>query len=405
MAYIFKTNLANRSNYGSKRSVNDIKYIVIHYTANDGDTDENNGKYYANNYVGASAHLFVDDDSVTQSVPDNYVAWSVGGKKWNDCATTGGGKLYGKATNNNTLSIEICDDVRNGVVYPSAKTIENVIELTKKKMKEYNIPIENVIRHFDVNGKHCPAYWCATADKNAKWKTEFLNKLTDTTIKEEKEYYRVGTSWNGKCVGQVGAFTNKDNAIKKAKENKTWKVFDEYGKVVYEYKEPTPVVSAPATKPATNTATSTKPVKVNVTYAVQIEGGKVLPAVKNLTDYAGIENKKITGIAMKVDKGTIKYQVHVLGGKWLPWVTGYNWKDHNNGYAGNGRPIDAIRVYYSTPSDLTKNGDYREAKYHVSTIGNKNYYGWQLDDTVKNGMDGYAGAFGKAIDKVQIDIV
>lgn len=144
--------------------------------------------------------------------------------------------------------------------------------------------------------------------------------------------------------------------------------------------------------------------KVNVTYAVQIEGGKVLPSVKNLDDYAGIENKKITGIAMKVDKGAIKYQVHVIGGGWLDWVTGYNWNDHNNGYAGNGKPIDAIRVYYSTPSDLVKNGGYREAKYRVSTIGNSNYYGWQLDDSKKNGMDGYAGAFGKVIDKLQIHI-
>lgn len=149
---------------------------------------------------------------------------------------------------------------------------------------------------------------------------------------------------------------------------------------------------------------TTTPSKVNVTYAVRIEGGKVLPAVKNLTDYAGIENKKITGIAMKVDKGTIKYQVHVLGGGWLPWVTGYNWNDHNNGYAGNGKPIDAIRVYYSTPSDLVKNGGYREAKYHVSTIGNKNYYGWQVDDSKRNGMDGYAGVIGRAIDKFQVHI-
>lgn len=145
--------------------------------------------------------------------------------------------------------------------------------------------------------------------------------------------------------------------------------------------------------------------KVNVTYAVRIEGGKVLPAVKNLEDYAGIENKKITGIAMKVDKGAIKYQVHILGGDWLDWVTGYNWKDHNNGYAGDGKVIDAIRIYYSTPSDLVKNGGYREAKYRISPIGSASYYAWQLDDLAKNGMDGYAGAFGKAIDKVQIDIV
>lgn len=156
----------------------------------------------------------------------------------------------------------------------------------------------------------------------------------------------------------------------------------------------------------TNPSTSNVSNKVNVTYAVKIEGGKVLPAVKNLNDYAGIENKKIIGVAMKVDNGKIKYQVHVLGGGWLPWVTGYNWNDHNNGYAGNGKPIDAIRVYYNTPSDLVKNGGYREAKYRVSRIGSTGYYDWQLDDVVNKskGMDGYAGAFGKAIDKFQVCI-
>lgn len=154
---------------------------------------------------------------------------------------------------------------------------------------------------------------------------------------------------------------------------------------------------------------STTSTKVNVTYAVQIQDGstfRTLPAVKNLADYAGIENKKITGIAMKVDKGTIKYQVHEVGGGWLDYVTGYNWNDHNNGYAGNKKPIDAVRVYYSTPSDLTKKGIYREAKYRVSPIGSTSYYGWQIDDLVSKAqsMDGYAGVFGKAIDKLQVCI-
>lgn len=176
MAYTLKTKIANKSNYGNRRSLSDIEYIVIHYTSNDGDTDENNGKYYANTVVKASAHYFIDDDSITQSVPDDYVAWSVGGKKYNNCSTTGGGKLHGIATNANTLSIEICDDVKNGVIYPSQSTIENVIAFTKIKMKEYNIPASNIIRHFDVTGKSCPAYWI----DDAKWKSEFWNKLTTT---------------------------------------------------------------------------------------------------------------------------------------------------------------------------------------------------------------------------------
>lgn len=178
MSYILKTNLANRSNYGSSRNLGNIKYIVIHYTANDGDTDENNGKYFKNNIVKASAHYFVDDDSVTQSVPDNYIAWSVGGSKYNNSATTGGGSYYGKCGNANSISIELCDDVKNGVIYPSAKTIENAIELTKALMKKYGISQSNVIRHFDVTGKACPAYWCGSSVKNNNWKTEFFNKLS-----------------------------------------------------------------------------------------------------------------------------------------------------------------------------------------------------------------------------------
>lgn len=182
MAYELKTNIANKANYGAKRVLSKIKYIVIHYTGNDGDTDEGNGKYFKNNIVKASAHYFVDDDSVTQSVPDDYVAYSVGGSKYTDCKNTGGGKFHGKCTNTNSISIELCDDVKNGAVYPSAQTIANALELVKAKMKEYGIPAANVIRHFDVTGKSCPAYWCGTATKEAKWLSEFRNKISGQVV-------------------------------------------------------------------------------------------------------------------------------------------------------------------------------------------------------------------------------
>lgn len=172
-----KKHLANKSNYGGTRSTGSIQYIVVHYTANDGDTDENNGKYFANNVVKASAHYFVDDDSATQSVLDNCIAYSVGGSRYSNYKQTGGAKFYGQCTNANSISVEICDDVKNGTVYPSAKTISNALELVRMLMVKYNIPAARVIRHFDVNGKPCPAYWCGTADKNAKWVSEFWGKL------------------------------------------------------------------------------------------------------------------------------------------------------------------------------------------------------------------------------------
>lgn len=179
--------LANFRNHGAKRSTSKIKFIVIHFTANDGDSDTGNANYFKKNVVKASAQYFVDSDSITQSVPDNYVAWSVGGSKYGDCAKTGGGKFYGKCTNSNSISIELCDDKKNGKIYPSQKTIENALILTKYLMKKYNVPQSRVIRHFDVNGKRCPGYWCGTAAKNKKWKTEFWNKLSETASTSDKK--------------------------------------------------------------------------------------------------------------------------------------------------------------------------------------------------------------------------
>ena len=176
MAYILKTNYADKSNYGSYRNVSKIKYIVIHYTANDGDTDEANAKYFKKANRKASAHYFVDDDSVTISVPDTYVAWSVGGSRYSNYKKTGGAKYYKIATNTNTLNIEMCDTIKNGKYDISEKTLSNTIELVKTLMKKYNIPLNNIIRHFDVTGKACPAYY---VNEN-EWK-KFKDRLVSNT--------------------------------------------------------------------------------------------------------------------------------------------------------------------------------------------------------------------------------
>lgn len=182
MAYVLKTNIATKGNYGSSRSTSNIKYLIIHFTANDGDTDESNAKYFKNNVVKASAHYFVDDDSVTQSVPDNYAAYAVGGTKYNDCSKTGGGKMYKTITNANSISIEMCDTFKNGKNDVSEKTVENTIALAKVLMKKYNISINNVYRHFDVNGKYCPAYYM-DASAWANFKIKLQNVISDSNIK------------------------------------------------------------------------------------------------------------------------------------------------------------------------------------------------------------------------------
>lgn len=173
-----KTNIANSANYGGKR--NNIEYIVIHYTANDGDTAEANANYFKNNVVKSSAHYFCDSNNIVQSVPDDKIAYSVGGKKYKN---TQGGSFYGKCTNSNSLNIELCDTIKNGKYDFSAKTLNNAIELVKSKMKEYNVPIEKVIRHYDVTGKVCPKPF---VENEQAW-NDFKNKLLHNEESQKEE--------------------------------------------------------------------------------------------------------------------------------------------------------------------------------------------------------------------------
>ena len=168
---------ANAGNVGGTRAARSIRYIVIHYTGNDGDTAMNNAKYYAGNVVKTSAHYFVDEKEIVQSVDDLCIAWAVGGKKYPSCAQTGGGTLHGRCLNANSISIELCDAKRDGAYAPDARTVERALALTRELMKKYNIPASNVIRHFDVTGKLCPAYWSGR-ENAGKWEKEFHGKLT-----------------------------------------------------------------------------------------------------------------------------------------------------------------------------------------------------------------------------------
>lgn len=161
-----KEYLSNRNNYGGTRSASAIKYIVIHFTGNDGDTAWGNCNYFHNNDLRpnpASAHYFVDNTSVYRSVPENYNAYSVGAKTYR----------HPYCRNSNSISVELCDCKKNGVYDFTQATIKNAIELVQYLMKKYNVPMENVIRHYDVTGKECPLPFVKS---NALWQ-DFKNML------------------------------------------------------------------------------------------------------------------------------------------------------------------------------------------------------------------------------------
>lgn len=223
MAFKSKKLISNRRNYGSKRNTSLIKYLVYHYTANDGDTDEANAKYFHNNVVKASAHRFVDDDSVTISVPDNYVAWHCGG----GLQGSKGHTYYKKCTNTNSIGIEMCDTKRNGKYEVTPKTRSNAIALGKEIVKKYGIKKENVIRHYDVTGKNCPAYF--VKDEEA-W-IKFRNEIFESENNEFKKYY---IKVNTKSLNVREGAGTQYKVIKTIKKDEKWLIRDEkngWGKI------------------------------------------------------------------------------------------------------------------------------------------------------------------------------
>lgn len=151
---------AHTGNYQKGRT-QPVEYIVVHYTANSGDTAQNNLDYFARTKTGTSAHYFVDENEVCQSVQDTDVAWHCGSKN----------PRHPYCRNANSIGVEMCDSL-NAV--PEA-TRARTADFVRQKMKEYGIDSSHVLRHYDVTGKRCPAPW---VDNPAEW-MEFKKMLEE----------------------------------------------------------------------------------------------------------------------------------------------------------------------------------------------------------------------------------
>lgn len=170
MAVKIHKKLAKSISYGGKRDLKTIKYIVIHYTGGNGDTAAANTNYFAtSNTRQAGAHFFVDKKGdVWKSINMNRIAWSVGGKY---SPQPGGGSYYGKCTNTNSVSIELCDCSKN-TNWIQMKTTRALVKYIQKHCPN----AKTIIRHWDVNNKICPA---PMVGKNNKMWTRFHSFLND----------------------------------------------------------------------------------------------------------------------------------------------------------------------------------------------------------------------------------
>lgn len=156
------SSIANYYPYDSRT----VKYIVLHYTGNSSDKALSNARYFNSGSRSASAHYFVDDGAIYQSVRAHDGAWAVGGTR---------SYKHADCRNLNSISIEMCCSGNYAV---SARTEANAAALCAELCRYIGIDAnevdEYVLRHWDVWAKDCPSGW--TGASNARW-NGFKNRV------------------------------------------------------------------------------------------------------------------------------------------------------------------------------------------------------------------------------------
>lgn len=239
---------------------NNPKFIAIHYVGAQSSTAKNNATYFFNGDRQASAHYFVDNNSIWQSVLDSTGAWHIGNTRT-------------EVNNQNSIGIEQCCMGDNLMV--TEQTENNTIELVKYLMGKYNIPIENVRTHYTISGnsKICPNW---NQDNWVRF-NNFKNKIQNINIAPTTPAPQpVGTVYRVKLANgeQIGAYKNLDSAKSLAQINRC---------NVYSSNDNSLVASY---------LPSVNPVNKPIAYRVKRKNGEQLGAFGNLDNAKALAQKE-----------------------------------------------------------------------------------------------------------------
>ena len=139
-------------------ALDEVKGIVIHYTANPGSTAIQNRNYFEglkdSHETMASSHFVVGlDGEIVQCIPTAEISYASNDR------------------NNDTISIECCHMDEDGKF--ETATYDSLVQLTAYLIGKFDLTTDDVIRHYDVTGKACPKYFVEHEDA---WK-QFLQDV------------------------------------------------------------------------------------------------------------------------------------------------------------------------------------------------------------------------------------
>ena len=149
--------LTNRKNRPALRNPNwyairKLKGVVAHWTANAsrGAHAVANRNYFNTVERYASAHYLVDDRSIVRCIPDDEVAYHVGGRSYRP----EGERLMeeGLTPNYFLIGFEMCVNEDGNW----EKTYGNSVGLAQYLLNKNSLGIKDLYRHYDITGKLCP---------------------------------------------------------------------------------------------------------------------------------------------------------------------------------------------------------------------------------------------------------
>ncbi|MGN0169958.1 MAG: N-acetylmuramoyl-L-alanine amidase family protein [Lachnospiraceae bacterium] len=131
----------------------EVKGIVVHYTANPGTTAIENQKYFEglkdSHITKASSHFIIGlEGEIVQCIPTSEISYA------------------SNERNVDTISIECCHKDDSGRF--TKETYQSLVELCAYLMGRFELNSEDLLRHYDVTGKNCPKYF---VENQSAWDT------------------------------------------------------------------------------------------------------------------------------------------------------------------------------------------------------------------------------------------
>ncbi|MBR1693128.1 MAG: N-acetylmuramoyl-L-alanine amidase [Lachnospiraceae bacterium] len=142
----------------------EVKNVFVHYTANPGSTAIQNRNYFENlkdsHETSASAHFIIGiEGEIVQCIPLSEVAYAVAGRNYD------------------SVSIECCHPEADGKF--SDATYHSLVHLTAWLISEYDLEVEDILRHYDDNGKICPKYFVEHEDAWVQFRRDVADYIEE----------------------------------------------------------------------------------------------------------------------------------------------------------------------------------------------------------------------------------